>query len=135
MSCTGLKCHCRLTEPCDVNVKLRRAQDCAPLSQFLASVPQSASQHSLTNWTTLVATLDSLDLIGFMIAPTPSMFLIPSDHAVAALQAASFGAPCVTSSPSVHNECAMWGACAGPACPVRVKEMHSSRSGCPTSRQ
>ena len=68
-------------------------QVCAPLSQFLASVPLAASRHSLTNWTTLVATLDSLDLVDFMITPTPSMFLIPNDDALAALQADHFGAP------------------------------------------
>ena len=76
----------------------RRPQVCAPLSQFLATVPASASRHSLTNWTTLVATLDSLDLIGFMITPTPSMFLIPSDAAVANLQAERFGEPIATRS-------------------------------------
>ena len=66
-------------------------QVCTPLSVFLASVP--TSPHTLTNWTMFVAALDSMDLIGFMIAPTPSTFLIPSDAAVAALQAAHWGAP------------------------------------------
>ncbi len=55
-------------------------------------MPLSTSRRPLSNWTSLVATLDAMDFIGFMIAPTPSTFLIPSDAAVAALQASDPGA-------------------------------------------
>ena len=114
LACRSVECFCmppgntvplHTTARSTLNVVVRMFQVCTPLSEFLAGVPLSVSRRPLSNWTSLVATLDAMDFIGFMIAPTPSTFLIPSDAAVVALQAADPGAssPCQSFQPKLRR--------------------------------